>query len=141
MDKMGGFKETLCDDVKGLLSLYESCFHGLKDESIMDEAKTFASKHLKRIINHGGVCSHMANKISHALDLPIHWRPNRLEARWFMDVYEKDPTMNPTLLRLAKMDFNVLQSIHQKEVSELARYIASSCGTYAQKYYYNSTSF
>ena len=78
---MGGFKETLSDGMQGLLSLYETSFYGLKGESIMDEAKTFTSKHLKRIINHEGVSSHMANKISHALDLPIHWRPNRLEAR------------------------------------------------------------
>ncbi|KAF8043190.1 hypothetical protein BT93_A1511 [Corymbia citriodora subsp. variegata] len=122
-DKMGGFKESLVEDGKGLLSLYEASFHGLKGESSVDEANAFTCKHLNLLNLKGGIISSCMNrKISHALELPIHWRPNRLEARWFMDIYREDPNMNPTLLEMAKLDFNVLQSIYQKEVGELARW-------------------
>lgn len=60
-------------------------------------------------------------KIDHALDMPMHWRPNRLVARWFIGVYEKEPDMNPTLLKLAKLDFNIVQSFYKKEIDELTR--------------------
>ncbi|XP_030462339.1 (+)-alpha-terpineol synthase-like [Syzygium oleosum] len=121
INKMGTFKESLEKDVKGLLGLYEASFHGLEGESILDEAQDFASKHLKNL-NLDEIPTCLARKVLHALDMPIHWRPNRLEARWFMEMYEKQQDMIPSLLRLAKIDFNLVQSIHRKEVSNLARW-------------------
>ncbi|KAF7850003.1 hypothetical protein BT93_L0028 [Corymbia citriodora subsp. variegata] len=113
MDKMATFNESLNKDVKGLLGLYEASFHGLEGETILDEAWNFASKHLKDL-NLDEVPTNLASNVNHALDMPIHWRPNRLEARWFMDMYETQHDMIPSLLRLAKIDFNVVQSIHRK---------------------------
>ncbi|KAI6697373.1 hypothetical protein NL676_017492 [Syzygium grande] len=93
----------------------------LKGETIVDEAWNFASKHLKDL-NLDEVPANVASHVSHALDMPIHWRPNRLEARWFMDMYGKQQDRIPSLLRLAKLDFNLVQSIHRKEVSNVARW-------------------
>ncbi|XP_056158432.1 (+)-alpha-terpineol synthase-like [Syzygium oleosum] len=121
MNKMGTFNDSLNKDVKGLLGLYEASFHGLEGETILDEARNFASKHLKDL-NLDEVPAILASHMSHALDMPIHWRPNRLEARWFMDMYEKQGDMIPSLLRLAKIDFNLVQSVHKKEVSNMARW-------------------
>ncbi|XP_010039959.2 monoterpene synthase-like [Eucalyptus grandis] len=121
MNMTGTFNESLSKDAKGLLGLYEASFHGLDGETILDEAWNFASKHMKDL-NLDEVPSNLASNVSHALDMPIHWRPNRLEARWFMDMYEKQQDMIPSLLRLAKIDFNLVQSIHRKEVSNLARW-------------------
>nr|WNI01948.1 terpene synthase [Psidium guajava] len=120
MNKTGTFNEPLNKDVKGLLALYEASFHGLEGETILDGAWNFASKHLKDL-NLDKVPTILANHVSHALDMPIRWRPNRLEARWFIDMYEKQQDMIPSLLRLAKLDFNLVQSIHKKEVSNMAR--------------------
>ncbi|KAF8030020.1 hypothetical protein BT93_E2441 [Corymbia citriodora subsp. variegata] len=121
MNKIGTFNESINEDVKGLLGLYEASFHGLEGETILDEACNYASKHLKDL-NLDEVPSNLASNVSHALELPMHWRPNRLEARWFMDMYEKQQDMIPSLLRLAKLDFNLVQSIYRKEVSNLARW-------------------
>nr|BAG82825.1 linalool synthase [Backhousia citriodora] len=121
MNKTGTFKESLNKDVKGILGLYEASFHGMEGETVLDEAWNFASKHLKDL-NLDEVPTNLASNVSHALDMPIHWRPNRLEARWFMDMYEKQQDLIPSLLRLAKLDFNIVQSIHRKEVSNLARW-------------------
>ncbi|KAL3752983.1 hypothetical protein ACJRO7_000389 [Eucalyptus globulus] len=121
MSKMGTLNELLHEDVKGLLGLYEASFHGLEGETILDEGWNFASKHLNDL-NLDKVPTNIASHVSHALDMPIHWRPNRLEARWFMDMYGKQQDMIPSLLRLAKIDFNLVQSIHRKEVSNLARW-------------------
>ncbi|KAL3752995.1 hypothetical protein ACJRO7_000399 [Eucalyptus globulus] len=121
MSKMGTLNELLHEDVKGLLGLYEASFHGLEGETILDEGWNFASKHLNDL-NLDKVPTNIASHVSHALDMPIHWRPNRLEARWFMDMYGKQQDMIPSLLRLAKIDFNLVQSIHRKEVGNLARW-------------------
>ncbi|KAF7847227.1 hypothetical protein BT93_L3176 [Corymbia citriodora subsp. variegata] len=121
MNNTGTFNESLKKDVKALLSLYEASFHGLEGETTVDEAWNFASKHLKDL-NLDEIPANLASEVSHALDIPIHWRPNRLEARWFMDMYKKQQDRIPSLLRLAKLDFNIVQSIHKKEVSNMARW-------------------
>ncbi|KAK6919439.1 Terpene synthase, N-terminal domain [Dillenia turbinata] len=118
-DEKGHFKVDLCKDVKGLLSLYEASFLGLEDENTMDDAKVFATKHLKDL-NEAKLDPLMARKVNHALDMPLHWRLNRVEARWFIDTYREETNKNPLLLEFAKLDFNRVQSIHQKEVSKFA---------------------
>ncbi|XP_031394034.1 beta-bisabolene synthase-like [Punica granatum] len=117
----GNFRSVLANDVKGLLSLYEASFLGFKGEVVMDKALAFSTAHLKekkKIIS----SPDLAVKVEHALDMPIHWRPNRLEARWFMEVYEEQPDMNPNLLKLAKLDYNIVQLIHREEFGRLVRW-------------------
>ncbi|KAK2975721.1 hypothetical protein RJ640_010780 [Escallonia rubra] len=111
MDDKGSFKAGLCGDVKGLLSLYEASFFGFEGERIIDEAKTFATTQLKDI--KGDTSPSLARKVSHALDMPLHWRLTRVEARWFIDTYEQEEDMNPTLLQLAKLDYNIVQSVYR----------------------------
>ncbi|WOG95360.1 hypothetical protein DCAR_0414675 [Daucus carota subsp. sativus] len=62
----------------------------------------------------------MARKVSHALDMPLHWKLPRVEAIWYIDTYEQEQNMIPSLLKLAKLQYNIVQSVHQKEVSKLA---------------------
>ncbi|GKU94223.1 hypothetical protein SLEP1_g7749 [Rubroshorea leprosula] len=40
----------------------------------------------------------------------------RMEARWFIEVYQRSPDMNPLLLDLAKLDFNMVQAIFQEDL-------------------------
>ncbi|EXC08936.1 hypothetical protein L484_003389 [Morus notabilis] len=97
-DERGNFKASLGDDVMGLLSLYETSFHLIEGESVLEEAREFTRKHLQKYIKHKKKSSqddHLYVLVSHALELPPHWRMRRLEARWFIDVYEKRPHMNP----------------------------------------------
>lgn len=120
-DDTGNFKANLCEDVKGLLSLYEASFFGFQGEDIIDEAKAFSTAHLHNALK-GNISPKMAEKVKHALDMPLHWKLPRVEARWYIDVYEKEQNMNPNLLKFAKLDYNIIQSANQKEVSKLARY-------------------
>ncbi|XP_031394710.1 monoterpene synthase-like isoform X2 [Punica granatum] len=90
-------------------------------EDIMDKAEAFSVEHLKekkRLITSPS----LAREVEHALDMPILWRPNRLEARWFMGAYEEQPDMNRTLLNLAKFDYNIVQSVHREEYGRLERW-------------------
>ncbi|KAL1821706.1 hypothetical protein ACET3Z_016575 [Daucus carota] len=115
----GNFKENLCGDVKGLLSLYEASFFGFKGEDIIDKAKAFSTTHLKNAVERE-ISPDMARRVNHALDMPLHWRLARVEARWYIDTYEHEHNMLPNLLKLAKLDYNIIQSVYQKEVSKLA---------------------
>lgn len=115
----GNFKADLCEDVKGLLSLYEASFFGFKGEDIIDEAKAFSTTHLMNAVK-GELSSNISRKVKHALDMPLHWKLPRVEARWYINTYEKEQNMNPILLKLAKLDYNIIQSVYQKEVSKLA---------------------
>lgn len=120
-DEKGDFKANLREDVKGLLSLYEASYFGFKGEDIIDKAKSFSRGHLKNLVQ-GELSPNMARKVNHALDMPLHWKLPRLEAIWYVNTYEQEQNMNSSLLKLAKLDYNIVQSVHQKEVGKLARY-------------------
>ncbi|KAH9727538.1 TPS27 [Citrus sinensis] len=116
-DKNGGF---ICNDFKGILSLYEASYCSLEGESIMEEAWQFTSKHLKQCLNSNKDDEDLNEQARRALELPLHWRMPRLEARWFIDVYEKKKDKNHALLQLAKLDFNILQATYQEELKDIS---------------------
>nr|WHU05662.1 terpene synthase TPS15 [Freesia refracta] len=128
-EEEGTFKACLKNDIKGMLSLYEASFLAVEGENELDEARLFATQSLRQNLMESSSSSSSSSKpsleeerIAHALELPLHWRIPRLHTRWFIDWYEKDANMNPTLLRLAKLDFNFVQSIYKRELKELSRW-------------------
>ncbi|MBA0729978.1 hypothetical protein Golax_022470 [Gossypium laxum] len=94
MDDVGNIKSSLNQDFKGLLNLYE-----------------------KENNDH----QYLSMLVDHALELPLHWRMPRLEARWFIAEYEKSKDKNPIILDLAILDYNKVQSIHQEDL----RYVST----------------
>ncbi|XP_047338783.1 terpene synthase 10-like [Impatiens glandulifera] len=120
-DKNGDFSEALHGDTKGLLSLYEATFHGFEGESTLDEARRFALKYLNtNVMNTNDLYLEML--VRHALELPLHWTMQRFEARWFIDAYGMQAHANDTLLDFAKLDFNMVQAIHQEELKHVSRW-------------------
>ncbi|KAM7500245.1 hypothetical protein LguiA_024659 [Lonicera macranthoides] len=122
-DERGNFKEFLCEDTKGMLYLYEASYLSKSGENMLDEARDFTTKHLqeylkKNVDNKNDVIPIL---VSHALELPLHWRMLRLEARWFIDAYEKTNNKSTSLLEFAKLDFNMVQAIHQEDLKEMSR--------------------
>ena len=116
----GSFKRYLCDDTKGMLSLYEASFLSIEGENRLDEAREFSKKHLQEFVNHNND-QYLSTIVSHAFELPLHWRMLRVEARWFIDVYRSKEDMNPILLKLAKLDFNMVQATHQEDLKQVSR--------------------
>uniref|UniRef100_A0A2N9HUY7 Uncharacterized protein n=1 Tax=Fagus sylvatica TaxID=28930 RepID=A0A2N9HUY7_FAGSY len=66
------------------------------------------------------------SQVSHALEIPLHWRMLRLEARWFIDIYRRREDMNPILLELAELDFNMVQATHQEDLKQVSRWWKST---------------
>ncbi|XP_060960129.1 probable monoterpene synthase MTS1, chloroplastic [Cannabis sativa] len=136
-DEKKEFKESLSKDVKGMVCLYEASFYSFRGEPILDEARDFTTKHLKQYlmtrqgqtksVDHHDDDHDLVKLVEHALDLPLHWRLPRLEARWFIDMYaERNYDMTPTFLDFAKLDYNFVQSAYQKELKYISRWWSGS---------------
>ncbi|KAK1422841.1 hypothetical protein QVD17_18130 [Tagetes erecta] len=122
MDKQGKFKETLCNDVKGLLALYEAAYMRVEGEHILDEAIEFTKTHLAIVAKDLSCDSLSRTEIQQALKQPLRKRLARLEAVHYIPLYQQQPTHNEVLLKLAKLDFNILQSMHKKELSQIYKW-------------------
>jgi (-)-alpha-terpineol synthase len=117
-DELGNFKAHLCEDIKGMLYLYEASYLLVEGENILEHARDFTTKHLEEFAKRNKD-QYLSILVSHALELPLHWRMPRMEVRWFIDIYERSEIMNPILLELAKLDFNMVQATHQEDLKHV----------------------
>ncbi|XVF54382.1 hypothetical protein PTKIN_Ptkin05aG0176700 [Pterospermum kingtungense] len=133
----GKWKESVIEDVRGLLSLYEAANLRVPGESILEEALAFTKDNLKSLALKSS--PHLAKQITKALDQPLNKCPPRIVARNYISFYEEEESRNETLLMFAKLDFNRLQLLHQQEISQIERfwkdYSFSSEISYARERY------
>ncbi|WJX69134.1 putative terpene synthase 11, variant 2 [Trifolium repens] len=121
LDKSGNFNESLNKDIKGMLSLHEASYLGTKDEEILKKAMEFSKAHLNDLKPY--LSLEVSKNIGKALTLPKHLRMARLEAKNYMEEYSKSSNNQiPALLELAKLDFDMIQSQHQRELAEICRW-------------------
>ncbi|CAK9169981.1 unnamed protein product [Ilex paraguariensis] len=101
--------------------IFQSYKDHYDDFNVLEELKSFAMIQLEDIKGH--IDKSLVEKINHALELPLHHRMCRLEARWYIDVYSKNKEANQSLLELAVLDFNMVQSTLQSDLKTVARNI------------------
>ncbi|KAH7532985.1 hypothetical protein FEM48_Zijuj04G0081500 [Ziziphus jujuba var. spinosa] len=70
--------------------------------------------------------NNLSKQVSHALELPLHHRMLRLEARWYIEEYSKRSDANQVLLEAAKLDFNRVQSVLQRDLKDMSRWDVSA---------------
>ncbi|RWR98198.1 trans-ocimene synthase [Cinnamomum micranthum f. kanehirae] len=119
LEKERTFKPCTSLDAKGLLSLYEASHTMIHGEEVLEDAKEFSVKHLNYLM--GNLQSNLREQVQHALEMPLHWRMPRLEAKHYIDVNGRSDERNMVLLELARLDFNFVQSKHQEELKEVSR--------------------
>ncbi|KAG8368601.1 hypothetical protein BUALT_Bualt15G0062400 [Buddleja alternifolia] len=134
-NEKGEFKTSLGDDTKGLLQLYESSFMLTEGETTLDQAREFSTILLQKNLNAGDIDENLSLLVRHALELPLHWRVERPNVRWFINAYERKPDMDDAVLELAKLDFNIVQAKHQQELKHVSR-IRFLIGIYIYIYIY-----
>ncbi|XP_061953634.1 sesquiterpene synthase 2-like [Populus nigra] len=117
-DDKGYFKQS--NDARGILGLYEAAHLAVHGEDILDEALAFTTIHLKSMATSPD-CP-LTAKVSHALKQPIQRGVPRLESRRYISIYQDEPSCNKTLLRLAKLNFNLVQELHKEELAEITRW-------------------
>ncbi|KAL4567219.1 hypothetical protein LXL04_022795 [Taraxacum kok-saghyz] len=126
-DKTTYLKGELYEDTMCMLNVYEASYHSFENESILDDARDFTSKYLKdKLENNININGTLSSLVTHALELPLHWRVPRVEAKWFIQLYEKRSGMDPTLMELAKLDFNIVQAIHLEDLKQSSRWWRST---------------
>ncbi|KAF7012906.1 hypothetical protein CFC21_027052 [Triticum aestivum] len=88
----GTFNHDITKDPKGLLCFYNAAYVLTHGEPLLEEAISFTKYHLESL------------------------------ALQYMPEYEKEVGYNPTLLELAKLEFNLLQSVHLKELKAISEW-------------------
>ncbi|KAK9921372.1 hypothetical protein M0R45_029883 [Rubus argutus] len=121
-DANGNFKESLVADVSGLLSFYEASHLRVHGEKLLEEALVFTTTHLESATTLIGASSLLRAQITEALERPLLKTLQRLGARRYMPIYQDEASHNEDLLKLAKLDFNLVQCSHKKELSEIIRW-------------------
>ncbi|XWS09881.1 hypothetical protein CRYUN_Cryun39dG0027700 [Craigia yunnanensis] len=119
-DEKGNFKKSLISDVKGSLELFEAAHLRVHGENILEEALAFTSFHLKLAENM--VDYPLSAQVAHARKFPIRRSLPRLEARRYIPIYQATALHDETLLKFSKLDFNLLQHLHKKEICEIYRW-------------------
>ncbi|AEE83258.1 Terpene synthase metal-binding domain [Arabidopsis thaliana x Arabidopsis arenosa] len=118
----GKFQQSLTEDAKGILSLYEAAHLGTTTDYILDEALKFTSSHLKSLLA-GGTCRpHILRLIRNTLYLPQRWNMEAVIAREYISFYEQEEDHDKMLLRLAKLNFKLLQLHYIKELKSFIKW-------------------
>ncbi|KAJ8749366.1 hypothetical protein K2173_018855 [Erythroxylum novogranatense] len=104
------------NDEKEILSLYEASYLAYEGEEILEKIKALTSKILSKFQENTNPF------ITHALELPLRRRTHLLEARWYIEAYDQKHDANRELLELAKLNFNMVQSVLQRDLRETARW-------------------
>ncbi|KAG6495677.1 hypothetical protein ZIOFF_043503 [Zingiber officinale] len=123
-DEKGNFEARCENQIRGLLSLYEASYLEKEGESVLKEAMDFATEQLKALMEEGSVpeAGGLREQVAHALQIPLNWRLERVQHRWFIEACRGDDTINPLLLEFAQLDFNLVQDTYKSELRELSRW-------------------
>ncbi|KAJ4964777.1 hypothetical protein NE237_016626 [Protea cynaroides] len=121
--KKGQFRLELSEDMRGLKSLYEASHLGMEEDTFLDEAKDFACKHLKAKM--ATLKPELARAVGEILEHPYHNNLARFNlAKHYQNSYGTYSTYGwiSPLRELARMDFNIVQSLYQQELLQIFKW-------------------
>ncbi|XP_040361608.1 (-)-germacrene D synthase isoform X2 [Rosa chinensis] len=122
-DGDGKLNKSLHYDVVGLQSLYEATHLRVRGEDFLEEALTCTTTLLESAALANRLSPPLFKQVRHALNQPLRKGLPRLEARHYMSLHQElHGSRNQILLSFAKLDFNLLQQVHQTELSDIARW-------------------
>ncbi|KAH0891374.1 hypothetical protein HID58_053803 [Brassica napus] len=120
----GKFMESLAEDIRGMLQLYQAAHLGTPSEDIMDEALSFTRHHLESLTgNHAAnVSPHLSTHIKNALCRARYHNLEMLATREYISFYGQEEDHNETLLKFAKLNFNYCQLHYIQELKDLTKW-------------------
>ncbi|XP_076958400.1 (E)-beta-farnesene synthase-like [Bidens hawaiensis] len=120
----GTFSESLRENIHGMISLYEATHLRLEGEKVLDDALELTKHHFQNITKDHSISNNISLKtqIHQALQQPLRKRLPRLEALRYIPIYQQQEFHNDVLLTFAKLDFNLLQELHRKELSQISKW-------------------
>eukprot|EP01018_Ginkgo_biloba_P025691 Gb_11599 [translate_table: standard] len=115
--------------IRSMLNLFRASLVAFEQENVMDEAQFFIADFVKQVAAKRDDQVSLSPSILHEVRIALSLRNNlpRLEATSFIDAYagQSTATINEFRLKclgLAKLEFNMLQSSHQKEMHLVSRW-------------------
>ncbi|XP_042491513.1 ent-copalyl diphosphate synthase 1-like isoform X2 [Macadamia integrifolia] len=127
--------------ITGIFNLYRASQVLFPGESILEEAKAFASKFLRekqatnQLLDKWIITKDLPGEVDYALDFPWYASLPRIEARFYIEQYggDNDVWIGKTLYRmpyvnnneyleLAEADFNNCQALHQLEWTAIQKW-------------------
>jgi hypothetical protein len=102
-------------DSDALLALYQASYLAFPGDTVLDQARAFAVGKLAAR-DDSDLCTHLSST------LPLHWRAPRLQAMWSLikdDDHNNKVAVDPAILQLAQVDFNLVQALHRRELAEV----------------------
>ncbi|EOA18590.1 hypothetical protein CARUB_v10007162mg [Capsella rubella] len=118
----GNFKESLIEDTKGMLSLYEASHLATTKDYILDEALIFTSSHLESLVASGTCPPHLLVRVRNALSLSQHWNFEVLAPVDFIPFYKQEKDHDEMLLKFAQLSFKFLQLIYLQDLKILTKW-------------------
>ncbi|KAK3433308.1 hypothetical protein EUGRSUZ_D00872 [Eucalyptus grandis] len=109
-----------CGDVEAMIELLEASYLAMEGENILEEAKAFSTGILQERVS--GLDGQLLKRAVHALELPMHWRVQWFDIKWQIDLYEQQEDKQSSLLPLAKLNFNIVQATHQRDLRDISRW-------------------
>ncbi|GLJ09965.1 hypothetical protein SUGI_0119250 [Cryptomeria japonica] len=126
--------QTNNEEIRSILNLFRASLISFPQDQAINDVKSFATSYLKetlQIVNDTGI----SREIEFNLEYCWHTNVPRLEARTYIDIYGEDDVWfakninkinNSKILELAKLDFNMIQSLQHQEIQVLSRWWVES---------------
>ncbi|GJN12484.1 hypothetical protein PR202_ga30764 [Eleusine coracana subsp. coracana] len=106
------------DDVNCLMTLYDAAHLRTNGEQILDNIVTLNKGRLQCLLK-ANLEPDLIKEVRITLETPRFRRVERVETSRYISVYEKKSTRDETILKLAKLDYNILQALYCEELKEL----------------------
>lgn len=108
------------EDIKGLVGLFEASQMTFQGEETLDEAGKLSHQLLtawlpKNLDDHG------ATLVAHTLEHPYHKSLTRFMAKNFFNNFQGQEKWISFLQDLAKLEFNMVESLIQNEILQVAK--------------------
>ncbi|XP_020554155.1 germacrene-D synthase-like [Sesamum indicum] len=120
IDGEGNFKASLIKNLEVMLELFEAAQFRIVGEEILEKALEFSSSNLESSLSN--MNSSLSTQVKEALKIPILKSSNRVGAKKFISIYQQNVSHSEILLNFAKLDFNIIQKTHQKELNDITRW-------------------
>ncbi|VAH39706.1 unnamed protein product [Triticum turgidum subsp. durum] len=116
----GSFNKDITNEPRALLCLYNAAYLSIHGESELDEAISFARHHLES--TRDNLEYPLSEQVKRNLEIPYPRTLKRIDAPYYIAEYGQEQTCNPSVLELAKLNFNLLQCVHQRELKDFCRW-------------------
>jgi Terpene synthase, N-terminal domain len=125
MDAKGEFKQSLSNNLEGLVSLHEASFLNMGEE-ILYKANEFSTKHLKSSMKDLGPDA--GALVRHTLEHPYHISLKNYKAKHYLKLPLSQRTKaSSSMEELAQIEFQANQQLYQEEFKKITRYIYQVC--------------